>query len=240
MAELEVRGVRRAPLPPEVDSEGGQEIRVQRAPMPPDVEEASVHSETLRHSMPSPEEIERPARNNKYNIWIILGLLAVVVTGTTCGVVFGLKAEALSDVENAGSSLISSSGRKREIKLQRYFVKYNVSSYQAFEDEDSPQYKAIQFLAYDDRQELSAPTKDLRSKDAYSLLTRYVMSVLYYALDGPKWNFDLMFLSYHDTCYWFSIFQPPIGQLGVICNENTNEITGISFSKISQLVWNST
>lgn len=198
----------------------------------PEDTEAASNDENNGHSLPFPEELETP-RKSGFVCWFWIILFVVLASGTAVGLVFGLRSgnNNESEIQNAGSARDSASDEKRRIRLQRYLVNNEVNTGEEFEDPVSPQSLALDFLAFQDEQRLSAPLGDLRSREGYSLLTRYIMTLFFYQMDGPNWNFDLMFLSDFDTCYWYSIFKPPIGQLGVICNENTNEITGFSFSE---------
>ncbi|KAL3942862.1 MAG: hypothetical protein SGBAC_003026 [Bacillariaceae sp.] len=197
--------------------------------IPEDLEVNSTSS-NVGHSLPNPDEVDRPKNKNRmWLLWVALFLLAVAATAI--GVELGLQSgdDDTRKIQNAGTARDTASDEKRRIRLQRYLVNNDVNTNEEFEDPESPQSLALDFLANIDEQRLNAPSGDLRSRDGYSLLTRYVMSLFYYQMDGPNWNFDLLFLSDFDTCYWFSLFEPPVGQLGVICNENTNEITGFSF-----------
>ncbi|CAJ1953670.1 unnamed protein product [Cylindrotheca closterium] len=195
-------------------------------------EDLEVHSSSsnIGHSLPNPDEVDRPDRSQrKWLLWVALCL--IVIAATAIGLELGLQRgdEDPRKIQNAGTARDTASDQKRRIRLQRYLVNNEVNTNEEFDDPESPQSLALDFLAMIDEQRLNAPSGDLRSRDGYRLLTRYVMTLFYYQMDGLNWNFDLLFLSDFDTCYWFSLFEPPVGQLGVICNENTNEITGFSF-----------
>jgi hypothetical protein len=194
--------------------------------------EAASNNEHNGHSLPYPEEMQTQ-RKTGFVCWFWVILCLALVSGTAAGLVFGLQSgiDDNDEIQNAGSARDSASDQKRRIRLKRYLVNNGVNADEEFNDPSSPQSLALDFLAFKDEQRPSAPLRDLRSKEGYGLITRYIMTLFFYQMDGPNWNFDLMFLSDFDTCYWYSIFKPPIGQLGVICNENTNEITGFSFSK---------
>ena len=189
----------------------------------------------VQHSLPKPEEVYNEPKKaaSKWRLFsgiCIVILLIITIVGFSVGL--SKEGNGSNTIENAGSATrYSASNKKRRIRLQRYLVNNGVNDEEEFLDPSSPQSLALDFLAFEDKLKPSAPSGDLTSKEGYSLLTRYVMTVFYYAMDGENWNFDLLFLSDHDTCLWYSVFEPPIGQLGVICNDKTNEITGFSFSK---------
>eukprot|EP00980_Cylindrotheca_fusiformis_P028561 scaffold22611_cov153-Cylindrotheca_fusiformis.AAC.1 len=218
----------RKPRPPAKSSWTGQVETAAMDVIPEDTE--ASHGNNNGHSLPLPDEMETP-RSSKRIYWVVAISVLVIIAVISIGLAFGLKDEKnqQNEIVNAGSARDVVSDKKRRIRLQQYLVKHEVNTDAEFEDRSSPHFRALDFLAFQDEQRLSAPSGDLRSREGYGLLTRYVMSLFFYQMGGPDWNFDLMFLSKFDTCYWFSVFKPPIGQVGIICNENTNEITGFSF-----------
>eukprot|EP00535_Pseudo-nitzschia_heimii_P011278 CAMPEP_0197199406 /NCGR_PEP_ID=MMETSP1423-20130617/33868_1 /TAXON_ID=476441 /ORGANISM="Pseudo-nitzschia heimii, Strain UNC1101" /LENGTH=743 /DNA_ID=CAMNT_0042653263 /DNA_START=97 /DNA_END=2325 /DNA_ORIENTATION=+ len=120
--------------------------------------------------------------------------------------------------------------------LQNYMVKYGISSTDHFFNEgsidlNSPQSQAIRWLANEDRQFPTLPTheQDLTTEEGYSLVTRYAMAVFYFATDGKNWDNSFNFLDPdRATCDWSQIFAPPKGELGVLCNQTTRRIIGLS------------
>lgn len=122
--------------------------------------------------------------------------------------------------------------------LQNYLVKYGVSAEYSFYDPSSgssrtntPQYQAVRWLAHEDHQFPVLPTHDLdpTTPEGYSLVLRYTMAVLYFATSGKNWVSDLNFLDPSKaTCDWFEIFAPPVGEVGVLCNQSTQRLIGLS------------
>ena len=91
--------------------------------------------------------------------------------------------------------------------LERLFL--SISGEKVYE-EDSPQYKAFTWLAYEDALELP-----IQETDEYTLVTRYALAVLYYSTGGESWINDLQFLSKEPVCGWNTT------KLGVtICDES--------------------
>jgi hypothetical protein len=121
--------------------------------------------------------------------------------------------------------------------MKSYIINNSVSSQSDFSSSTSPQSKALDFLANKDAMQLNAPSSGLDTDEGYTFITRYVMALFYYALGGDLWNYDLLFLSKHETCQWYDVFQPPVGQVGVLCNQNSNTIVGLSFSKFFIVPW---
>ena len=127
----------------------------------------------------------------------------------------------------------------RMTHLQNYMVKYGVSSPDNFfnggsSEINSPQSQAIRWLANEDRQLPILPTheQDLTTEEGYTLVTRYAVAVFYFATNGKNWDSSYNFLDPDKaTCDWFQIFQPPKGELGVLCNQTTRRIIGLSLSK---------
>jgi hypothetical protein len=122
----------------------------------------------------------------------------------------------------------------RQQKLLQYIVDQGVSEREDLLNPESPQGHALEFLANQDGLALDPPTGGLDTDEGYRFVTRYTMALFYYATNGTRWNYDLLFLSDSDTCEWYEIFEPPIGQVGVLCNQETQEIVGMSFSKFTR------
>jgi hypothetical protein len=80
----------------------------------------------------------------------------------------------------------------------------------------SPQQKAIEFLANEDQRQIPIDEAD-------SLIQRYVVTVMYYAMGGDDWNNRLNFLSKEDECKWyiagFAGDSKAPRQFGITCND---------------------
>jgi hypothetical protein len=201
---------------------------------PPENGDEEDGMEENQHSLPSPEEIKASTPINQsgfcnpicYFMVIFLLLSAAVI-----GLSVGLTSDNRKDNSSAGAgSGYSQNSEEKKAHMKQYIIDNLVSTEQDLGDSTSPQSRALAFLASEEKK--SAPNGGLDSKEGYAFITRYAMTTLYYATQGASWNYGLLFLSEHDTCEWYEVFTPPIGQVGVLCNENTNEIVGISFSKL--------
>ncbi len=127
----------------------------------------------------------------------------------------------------------------RLLYLQDYMVKHGISTLEQFRDEASstintPQSQATRWMAYEDNQFPTFPTpdKDPTTTEGYSLVSRYAMAVLYFATNGKNWENSMNFMDPDkDTCDWFTVFPPPKGEVGVLCNQTTRRMIGLSLSK---------
>jgi len=180
------------------------------------------------HSLPNPEEFYVDRNSSKCISRLGFGFIILLFISAVLGLILGLTGDSRKDetFSLAGSPI---PGKDRKILYEKYLLKHGISLSTDFENPLSSQSKALDFLAHEDEMRLSVPKNGPDSRDGYKFLTRYIMALFYYAMDGENWNFDLLFLSKHDTCDWFEIFEPPIGQVGVLCNEYSNEIEGLSF-----------
>jgi len=100
---------------------------------------------------------------------------------------------------------------------------------------DTPQYKAVLFLAEQDDANLPVPNinnRRMANDDAdttYLYLVRYAMSVIYFAMNGPNWFTQMNFMSPAPVCNWYGdsfSFDPdwPMGMPtvgGLLCANNT-------------------
>lgn len=185
------------------------------------------------HSLPDPEELKVDTPTHAPNggcsdFWAAFGFLLLLILMTIT--IVGLSVGLTSDNRSSSKADSHSDGWRIE-KFREYLVIHQVSNVVDFEDTKSPQWKALNFMAVADKRRVSLPSGNLQSKSGYNFITRYIMALFYYAMDGARWNYDLRFMSDKDVCDWYQIFAPPVGQLGVLCNQSTKQIVGYSFSE---------
>ena len=187
-----------------------------------------------QHSLPNVEEVKTDHGRGSskechpFVFLLCLLLLSGVIIGLSVGLTKGNRQHSSSSNENVPSQ----SSIQRKANVQQWLLQNGISAPQALNSTNSPQSKALTWISESDLLQLSVPAAGPDTTEGYSFLTRYVMAVLYYATNGANWNFGLLFLSQHNTCDWFFIFSPPVGQVGVLCNQATDTIAGISFSKL--------
>ena len=205
-----------------------------------DEDEESGPLEKNQHSLPNPEELKATQPNaSKGCFWMLCWMitLCVIILVLSLGLALGLKnrREGKNFFKGMGYKNFSPVARSDvEVGMKKYIVGNGVSSDSDFAISTTPQSVALNFLANKDPMKLNAPLTGLDTPEGYAFITRYVMAVFYAAMNGDYWNYDLLFMSKHATCEWYNVFEPPVGQVGVLCNkntQNTQEIVGMSFSK---------
>jgi hypothetical protein len=97
----------------------------------------------------------------------------------------------------------------RECLLGEILLQNEVSDAEALQDDSSPQFQALRWLANDDTAVL-----DLESTPTVIIVEQYVLAVLYFATRGEGWGDQLNFLSASSVCEWNN------GSKGVSCNED--------------------
>lgn len=184
------------------------------------------------HSLPAPEELKVEASATagcgKMMAWMFL--IFALLIAMTVGLSVGLTKDSSgsSPLQNwKGFNPVTRENVRQSMKS--YIIENGVSSDNDFISSSSPQSKALDFLATKDPLRLNTPTTGLDSDEGYAFITRYIMSVFHASTGGDKWNYDLLFNTKHETCQWYDVFQPPVGQVGVLCNQNTKKIVGLSF-----------
>jgi hypothetical protein len=94
--------------------------------------------------------------------------------------------------------------------LAELLLQNEVADAKALQDESSPQFRALRWLANNDTMVL-----DLDSATSVVLaVERYVLAVLYFATNGEGWKDRGDFLSASSVCEWFS------GGIGPLCNDD--------------------
>ncbi len=124
--------------------------------------------------------------------------------------------------------------------LLDYMVKHGVTSLEDFHNNgessafNTPQAQAARWMSYEDNQFPTFPRidQDPTTDEGYALVSRYAMAILYFATNGKNWENSLSFLDPDKaTCDWNIVLPPPTGEVGVLCNQTTRRIIGLSLSK---------
>jgi hypothetical protein len=102
--------------------------------------------------------------------------------------------------------------------LAEILLQNEVSGAEALEDDSSPQFRALRWLANEDTAVL-----DLDSTSTVFLIQRYVLAVLYFATNGEGWE-QLKFLPASSVCEWKN------GERGVTCNDD-DLVVALNLSK---------
>jgi hypothetical protein len=110
----------------------------------------------------------------------------------------------------------------RLVTFSDLFVKYNVSS-QALQDRSSPQYEALEWMAYSDSTTLQSALSD------NELVERFALVLLYFATGGRTWLDQAGFLTPLNTCSWNSIVDATARDIkvGFDCNEGCTRELGV-------------
>ena len=139
----------------------------------------------------------------------------------------------------------TSSQKDRRSQIKDYVIAKGVSQAIDFEKGDSAQSLALDFLSYIDQMNLPVPQSNTGSHitdQGYRLITRYVISVVYYSTSGPtNWEWDLNFMNpTEDVCNWYTQSQL-YGFEGVNCLNSdgvlTMEIQSLRFGTFSPVKW---
>ncbi len=109
----------------------------------------------------------------------------------------GLKEQRDTDIEHfVGSSLVH--GSERLHLLRDTIVRNGITPVNVFENHSSPQYKALDWMAFQDT--LKMIPEDAASTQKF--IQRYALAVVYYATGGLNWHEQVHFLSGMDECSW--------------------------------------
>ena len=140
------------------------------------------------------------------------------------------------DKDATAASTDTKNEKDRRERILNYIVANGVSNIADFDYVYSPQNQALNFMVHDQIKSKYIPNieigESIDTSVGYKFITRYILSVFFYSTGGPtSWNFNLFFNSDQEICDWFFVFNEPYGQLGVLCNRDSLDIVGLSFSK---------
>ena len=97
----------------------------------------------------------------------------------------------------------SNAGDNRFNTLKSIFVNCGVTPAPIFNNPASAQYRALQWMAYEDEVQYKPVTEYWIKK----IIQRYTLVTLYYATNGEEWKNQLYFLSNRDECYWSRVYE---------------------------------
>lgn len=122
---------------------------------------------------------------------------------------------------------------ERRYSAMKSFLESCGISEEQMSTEGSSHYLALEFMAEKDGLFLDVPDqKD--SPEGYTFLTRYVLTLMYYTLNGPQWLFNLNFLRPATVCAWYTVLQYMNGERefrGVACNPDTMQVESLFLSE---------
>eukprot|EP00560_Eucampia_antarctica_P005634 CAMPEP_0197835348 /NCGR_PEP_ID=MMETSP1437-20131217/25448_1 /TAXON_ID=49252 ORGANISM="Eucampia antarctica, Strain CCMP1452" /NCGR_SAMPLE_ID=MMETSP1437 /ASSEMBLY_ACC=CAM_ASM_001096 /LENGTH=153 /DNA_ID=CAMNT_0043440699 /DNA_START=225 /DNA_END=682 /DNA_ORIENTATION=+ len=128
--------------------------------------------------------------------------------------IFGVRS-----TKSSGRSSEVSEGSEDEESLDREalafrFLSTVCSSVDDLKEIGSSQQRAYAWITEEDGLQLKIP-KSLTDDNASTFVSRYVLAVLYFALDGSKWSEKFNFLTQVDACAWASVYG---STYGILCN----------------------
>jgi hypothetical protein len=127
-----------------------------------------------------------------FNLTLTIAIVAVVI-GVTVG-----------NINNNNNN-----NNSRENVVQQWLQTNGVSSLEDMAEPGSPQNLALSWIAVPDKL-----PQTLDSPEGARFVSRYVAALLYYALDGSSWDYQLSFLSEQDVCEWNDIIVAAEGVQG--------------------------
>ena len=179
----------------------------------PDLE---VQSDDIHDQLPSVEEYKasiavqpKGVNSMKRNLLILASLSCIIL-------VISLIVKAAKSPSSTQQGQPDLSGRTQEVET--FLFNNNISTLPQLQDVGSAQHRAAAFVA--DGDSLRMP---ITPETARRFVERYVLALLYYQFNGPRWTYNLKFLSGHDHCDWHETFKNSEGKIvkqGVFCNED--------------------
>lgn len=200
----------------------------------PSVEEirtASARSMSSRSSGPNKSPC-RTSRFGEISIITLIAVLIVTVIGLSVGIAKrGDQVEAATSAASGGTSTSGGAAptsspanrEPREGDVQQWLYANGVSTWEDMETAGSPHKFALLWIADSDELNLALPDS-LDSADGIRFVSRYVAALMFFAMGGETWDYQLSFLSGKDVCEWNDIFVAAEGvqgrffRIGFACN----------------------
>uniref|UniRef100_A0A7S2N1H4 L domain-like protein n=1 Tax=Helicotheca tamesis TaxID=374047 RepID=A0A7S2N1H4_9STRA len=213
-------------------------------------EENFAAEEEPVHSLPTPEEMktqaaitshnestdEKSGGGGKFKCAICVVAVCAIALIVSLSIFFAKKAGGDGDRKP-----MMMTPEERLAKSRAFLSTLPIEgSEEALADRNSPQSRALAWLARDDPLQLEIPSPPNRALDSSSsdsgssgdsdssddseseakiafdvhsqlFMNRYIMAVLYFSTGGEQWAFDFNFLTEKPTCRWMSMFQTSRG-----------------------------
>ena len=195
------------------------------------------------HSLPSsPEQVKMPQRDEELyweehrhyrrpkrehdlrrSVLRIVVLACCILGLLVLGIVLGV---AVGNRQKGSSSSNDTDISRDKLKWREEIVEWlhanGITSMKDIVDANSPQNRAIQWLANDDVVYRQLPT-DAVSDPTNRFLQRYVLVTFFYAMDGENWNYKPKFMTEEDECAWSAVgigedYMKGTFVMGVSCN----------------------
>lgn len=162
---------------------------------------------------------------------MVLIFLLVIIAGALTVILLDRFRNTEDDWSN---EIVPVKAIQRLDNVHAYLVTHEISKSMLFaQPADTPESKAAQWLAWADEARIEIPSVNTTTTEAYPFLARYIMAVLYYAMNGPRWRLQFDFLSSKDVCEWRGTVLTDSAEtvhLGVRCDPD-GAIVEINLSK---------
>jgi hypothetical protein len=201
--------------------------------------EVPIDSPEVAASLPPPDQYDRspsgrnlfdPPKKSRKCLW--LGFTGVVLLALILGLSLGLTGS-----NNSSKATTAPEARKASFDAAvSYFESNNVSSVADMRNNASPQSKALAWLTGLDDRNLPVPTgHSISTPVGYHYLTRYVLAVLYFAMNGANWYIKSSWLSGDDFCSWNSVVRGSNTDLyiGTTCDNVSRKLVSLRLGESS-------
>jgi Leucine-rich repeat (LRR) protein len=158
------------------------------------------------------------AKNHRRKIYLAVGAAAIFAMVISIAVSIGvsLKTNKSSDPNSA----FLAQKQDRIDKVFQFLEAKNISPIITLRDPRQPEYRAAEFVAVGDSEDLFAKLDETNPITFQRFAERYILAVVYYATNGDGWADRLNFLV-GDHCLWHTVRHTPMGQFlkGVQCDD---------------------
>ena len=167
--------------------------------------------DVVHDQLPSVEEIKAtqlPYMSGGQKCFRITGVLvalALIMVAVIVHRIIVAKDPYITPHKGHSSSQSSNGGSSRFTQVVDYLVEAGVASKSRLTTNTSPQYYAAMWIADSDAYNIPIPSN---FDTAYNeFVERFVLAMLYIALDGPVWTYQSNFMKPTHVCSWFQDFR---------------------------------
>jgi hypothetical protein len=202
--------------------------------------DVAVSGRDVGASLPTPEEVRGIVNMNKatrsgmsVKTLMLITVAGLVIIASTIGLAVGVSNKNKGGSSSSGNEQpslgagLDTAERKSDFgEVSAYFIAAGVSNEVAIKTRGTPQNTAAYWLADNDEANMAVPADLTTTLVGYQYMTRYVLAVLYFAMDGENWNYQADFGTVENICSWNQVNFDGSNfyRQGVLCDSKTGLI----------------
>jgi len=212
------------------DEDSDEDSVTQRVSMKVMFDESEEEKYNIHDQLPSVEEIKSSQaymnsariaqKSNRNKLYVMIAAAAFAAMMVSVAITIGVyKSANKEQIVEPTVDVNAEIGARIEDTIQ-FIFENSISSLPDMRMKDSPEYRAVLFMAYGDG--FHSKMRDVNMAERRRFVERYILTLVYYQTNGVNWSDRYDFLSPKDHCDWHKTYSVAEGHVvrGVQCNSD--------------------